>query len=448
MGKQNKRVKVEAEDDVILSQELKNKKQKKEKQAAVGDPYDKVKNERIEVKVEGGVTPNTEQKKKQQQRVEGDATPNTEQKKKQQQQRVEGDATPNTEQKKKQQQRVEGDATPNTEQKKQQQQQRVEGDATPNTEQQKKKKKKQKKKKQQKNEKQQAVGGIHNEVKTEANSTVANVSNGPVSESDNASKGSLKKKKEKTQDKKKELAKENVQEHAVELASNGAGKKKRKHEKSQEVADENVKTNVVENFLSGTGDKIREGFEAATDSKTIAVSGLPIDMKEKTIFDHFRSCGFITQISVSTLSAEDKFSGLAFIEFEAEDAAKRALGLNGTKLGARSLKVEPSRVRPKKKGPPAKISGCKIAYIGNLPRVVTEDDIKQFFKDSKIESIDLALYKTGKCRCRGFGHVFFADDESLENAIKKNNVKLNDKPVKVAYPVEKYTVPSKKKKVV
>merc|ERR1712100_313452 len=115
-------------------------------------------------------------------------------------------------------------------------------------------------------------------------------------------------------------------------------------------------------------------------------------IKEKKILSHFRGCGFVTLVTVSTFTDGGKQFQLAYVEFERDDAANHALALDGSKLGDSSLKVELSRIRPKKKDSPTKVVGCKRAYIGNLRGSVNEDNIRQFFNESKIESVELALY--------------------------------------------------------
>ena len=108
--------------------------------------------------------------------------------------------------------------------------------------------------------------------------------------------------------------------------------------------------------------------------------------------------------------------------------------------GNRFVKVERCRGNPQRKrkseflSEPKKLDGCFSAYIGNLSWDVTEDDIRECFEESKISSVRFAFDKrTGEFR--GFGHVDFEDDESLEEAMKKNQVELHGRPMKIAYAV-------------
>lgn len=80
------------------------------------------------------------------------------------------------------------------------------------------------------------------------------------------------------------------------------------------------------------------------------------------------------------------------------------------------------------------MEGCLSAYVGNLSWNTREDDIVEFFNTSKITSIRFAQDKrTGAFR--GFGHIEFADDKSLEEAIKKNQLELRGRPLKISYAI-------------
>lgn len=110
--------------------------------------------------------------------------------------------------------------------------------------------------------------------------------------------------------------------------------------------------------------------------------------------------------------------------------------------GNRFIRVEQCRLDPKRKrkseflDEPKKEDGCLSAYIGNLSWDVTEDGIRDFLDVCNITSIRLALNKkTGMFR--GFGHIDFADDKSLEEAMKKNQVEFHGRPIKIAYAVSK-----------
>lgn len=107
------------------------------------------------------------------------------------------------------------------------------------------------------------------------------------------------------------------------------------------------------------------------------------------------------------------------------------------------MKIEVCKIRPKElvkkdayQEPAKKHEGCLSAYIGNLAWDVSEEELRRFFQGSKIEEIRFAVDKeTGAFR--GFGHVDFADDDSLEAAMKLDQMEVLGRPIRIAYSVPK-----------
>ena len=110
--------------------------------------------------------------------------------------------------------------------------------------------------------------------------------------------------------------------------------------------------------------------------------------------------------------------------------------------GSCFLKIQPCASTSKEatkevhKEPPKKTEGYTRAYIGNLSWDITEEDIRSLFVDCKIDAIRFSLNKaTGEFQ--GFGHVDFADDESLERALQLDQQSVLGRPIKIAYAVVK-----------
>ncbi|THU56240.1 hypothetical protein C4D60_Mb11t15200 [Musa balbisiana] len=145
------------------------------------------------------------------------------------------------------------------------------------------------------------------------------------------------------------------------------------------------------------------------DPNKVVVSGMPYSATEQQIRDLFRDIGPVVQLQLSRFPDSGNFRGLAFVTFQ------------------RKRKFEFL-------DEPKKVDGCFSAYVGNLSWDVTEDDIRDCFKDSKISSVRFALDKrTGQSR--GFCHIDFEDDESLEEAMKKNQFEFLGRPMKIAYAI-------------
>ncbi|CAN6302511.1 unnamed protein product [Urochloa humidicola] len=174
----------------------------------------------------------------------------------------------------------------------------------------------------------------------------------------------------------------------------------------------------------------------------VVASGLPYTTTEEDIRKLFEFYGPLRSVQLSRFPDSGNFRGLAFVCFESDEDAVKSLELDGFKIGNRYMRVERCRVtassNKKRKAEfqtdPEKSVGCLSAYVGNLSWNVTEKDLRAFFKSSKITSIRFAVDKrTGGSR--GFCHIDFEDDESLEKAVAMNQSELQGRPVKVAYSV-------------
>ncbi|URD79148.1 hypothetical protein MUK42_18731 [Musa troglodytarum] len=181
------------------------------------------------------------------------------------------------------------------------------------------------------------------------------------------------------------------------------------------------------------------GGSESYDPNKVVVSGMPYTATEQQIKDLFRDIGTVVSFS-SPLPRLRKLPWPRLRHLQTEEMATNSLDLDGIKMGNRFVKMERCRLCPQRKrkfefrDEPRKVDGCFSAYVGNLSWDVTEDDIRDCFKGSKISSVRFALDKrTGQSR--GFCHIDFEDDESLEEAMKKNQFEFLGRPMKIAYAI-------------
>ncbi|KAJ7537573.1 hypothetical protein O6H91_11G012300 [Diphasiastrum complanatum] len=235
-------------------------------------------------------------------------------------------------------------------------------------------------------------------------------------------------------------------------------KKKPKKEKGIEPLDNGLVADITcegtdggfgLNEASGAGNEGAAQLESQEEQyelKKVMVGGMPYYSTEDDIHEYFSECGTIAELDCMTFPDTGRFRGIAFITFKTEAAAKKALALDGSDMGGRFLKIDLCKIKPQDRSkketqpraPPSKHEGCQSAYIGNLAWDITENDLRSFFKNCNIDSIRLAVNKeTGEFR--GFGHVDFADDESLEAAMKLDQHEVLGRPLKIAYAVPKRT---------
>ncbi|ESQ44922.1 hypothetical protein EUTSA_v100102570mg, partial [Eutrema salsugineum] len=142
-------------------------------------------------------------------------------------------------------------------------------------------------------------------------------------------------------------------------------KKKKKKKKNKKRKANKTPVKAEEGNLE---DKIKsEEIQVDTESKEedgivpkkIYVGGIPYQSTEDEIRSYFRSCGVITKVDCKMRPEDGAFTGIAFITFETEDGANRALAFDR----------------------------AAMVYIGNLAWDTTERDIRKLFSDCVINSV-------------------------------------------------------------
>ncbi|XP_010507457.1 PREDICTED: nucleolin 1-like [Camelina sativa] len=104
-------------------------------------------------------------------------------------------------------------------------------------------------------------------------------------------------------------------------------KKKRKVNKAPKKAEEEDKVKVEEIQVNNTDNKEEEEDGGVVPNK-LYVGGIPYQSTEDEIRSYFRSSGVITKVDCKMRPEDGAFSGIAFITFETEDGAKRALAFD------------------------------------------------------------------------------------------------------------------------
>ncbi|KAL0332517.1 UNVERIFIED_CONTAM: protein gar2 [Sesamum calycinum] len=169
------------------------------------------------------------------------------------------------------------------------------------------------------------------------------------------------------------------------------------------------------------------------------VGGIPYYSTEDDIRSYFEGCGTITNVDCMKFPDTGKFRGIAIMTFKTEAAAKRALALDGSDMGGLFLKIQPFKSTKVNKLPnfsPAVLEGYNRIYIGNLSWDVTEDDLRKLFSGCSITSIRFGEDKeTGEFK--GYGHVEFADNLSLNMALKLDQSIVCGRPVRISCAIAK-----------
>ncbi|CAN6977729.1 hypothetical protein IGI04_037610 [Brassica rapa subsp. trilocularis] len=214
-------------------------------------------------------------------------------------------------------------------------------------------------------------------------------------------------------------------------------KKKRKTNKTPKKADEDKVEEKVKTEEIQVETESKEEEDGIVPKK-IYVGGIPYQSTEDEIRSYFRSCGVITKVDCKMRPEDGAFTGIAFITFETEDGANRALAFDRAAMGDRYLTIQqyvkttPSvpRTRTSSGFVPEMVEGYHRVYIGNLAWDTTEREIRKLFSDCVINTVRLGKNKeTGDFK--GYAHVDFKDSVSVAMALKLDQQVMCGRPVKI-----------------
>ncbi|XP_010554317.1 PREDICTED: 31 kDa ribonucleoprotein, chloroplastic [Tarenaya hassleriana] len=212
-------------------------------------------------------------------------------------------------------------------------------------------------------------------------------------------------------------------------------KKKKTNETQKEAGESNAEKNVAKE--EPKIEQIPVDTDCQADGvvpRKLYVGGIPYHYTEDEIRSYLRNCGVITNIDCKMRPEDGTFSGIAFVTFETEDAANRALALDRAAMGDRFLTIQQYVKTPSRRKSgfnPDMVDGYNRVYIGNLPWDTTERDIRKLFSDCVITSLRLGKNKeTGEFK--GYAHVDFKDNVSMAMALKLDQQIVRGRPVKIS----------------
>jgi nucleolin len=189
---------------------------------------------------------------------------------------------------------------------------------------------------------------------------------------------------------------------------------------------------------------------SAGEHNELFVKNLSWNTDENVLATFFGTYGTITKTKV-LYTPEGKSKGIGFVEFSSNAECKAALDdVANLFCDGRALQVNYSGQKPPAQGgtygatggsssyggPPASFvqnhGGEKhTAFVGNLPFKANENTLANLFKAcGGIVEVRLAKDRdTGKLK--GFGHIDFADADSLKKCMEMNGCELDGRQLKV-----------------
>jgi nucleolin len=211
----------------------------------------------------------------------------------------------------------------------------------------------------------------------------------------------------------------------------------------------------------GGGDN--DGKDDIFIPRRVYVGGMPYAYTESDVRGFWEYCGPIESLDLLTFPDTGRFRGIAFITFSTEDGYEAALACDGEACEGQTVKVQKCKKPNKSKkvaplvpltaqegigtgsdmggkgsgaksndNPAPKTAGYDVAYVGNIAWEADEAAIKAIFEPYGVTKVRLHTDKdTG--RPKGYAHVHFKDEASLDQAITLDGTMLFGRRIKVGY---------------
>ncbi|XP_056282575.1 polyadenylate-binding protein 4 isoform X2 [Pseudoliparis swirei] len=161
----------------------------------------------------------------------------------------------------------------------------------------------------------------------------------------------------------------------------------------------------------------------------VFIKNLDKSIDNKALYDTFSAFGNI--LSCKVVCDENGSKGYAFVHFETQDAADRAIEkMNGMLLNDRKVFVGRFKSRKEREAElGAKAKEFTNVYIKNFGDEMTDDQLKELFdKYGKTLSVKVMIDPSGKSR--GFGFISYEKHEDANQAVEDmNGMDLNGKSV-------------------
>ncbi|KAF3449399.1 hypothetical protein FNV43_RR10127 [Rhamnella rubrinervis] len=211
----------------------------------------------------------------------------------------------------------------------------------------------------------------------------------------------------------------------------------------------------------------KEGFDDESKLlRTVFVGNLPLTIKKKALIKEFSKFGEVESVRIRSVPIsetkkprrgavitkqfnETADSVHAYIVFKTEESAQASLSHNLAVIGGHHIRVDRAcPPRKKLKGDNTSVYDHKrTVFVGNLPFDAKDEEVYQLFcgiKDleSSIEAFRVIRdpqHNVGK----GFAYVLFKTREAANLVVKKRNLKLRDRELRL-YHSKPNSTPSKR----
>jgi len=207
-----------------------------------------------------------------------------------------------------------------------------------------------------------------------------------------------------------------------ESAPSTAKKKKKGTLPAKECDSE---AHAADSDSPGTSNAKADKGTTSTVGCTVFVDGVPYTWSVDKISELFSRCGKVAQVRAPTWQDSGRLRGYAHVTFADKTACKKALDMDGIKVGAkgRFLKIEAAKDVEEKETPAAAdLTGKRRLFVKNLPYEILEAEIRSKFGPfGKIVDIRVP---TSFGRSKGFAYIEFASSKSLQKAVEAQPLEI------------------------
>ncbi|CBI33864.3 unnamed protein product, partial [Vitis vinifera] len=214
----------------------------------------------------------------------------------------------------------------------------------------------------------------------------------------------------------------------------------------------------------------KEGFDDESKLlRTVFVGNLPLKIKKKALLKEFSVFGEVQSVrirSVPILDSKKPRKGAiiskkindsvdsvhAYIVFKTEESAQTSLSHNMSVIGGNHIRVDracPPRKKLKGENDASLYDNKRTVFVGNLPFDVKAEEIYQLFcgidsLESSIEAVRVVRNphtSVGK----GIAYILFKTKDAANLVVKKRNLKLRDRDLRLYHAKPSSTTPSKRR---
>lgn len=201
----------------------------------------------------------------------------------------------------------------------------------------------------------------------------------------------------------------------------------------------------------------KEGFDDESKLlRTVFVGNLPLKIKKKVLIKEFSNFGEVESVRIRSVPLKDSKiprkaavikkqindtadSVHAYVVFKTEESALASLVHNMALVGGNHIRVDracPPRKKLKGDSTPL-YDNRRTVFVGNLPFDVKDEELYRAFNEIKnlescIEAIRI-IRDPGTSLGKGIAYVLFKTREAATLAVKKHNLKLRDRELRLSH---------------